>query len=448
MLIYRAELKLKKEIPKEDVLNLISRSNEIEAGSLPAEEISAGDRAAWLLTRTEKYNTLDTLSIVYDMAENTVCITRDYSTNNRNYHGSGNIPVLVKMIVGSGYLAEDHGLEVDALPHEIGIGQYDFFRNIIMRKVICDLPVVYVSVVPETYDHLADIRALATYLQGTAHVLYEKHPALTDRLLANNINAPRNGWICIWYPNRQTGFSLLRPNKYVEKDDLTDDVINIVFNYQAKEWFDDTKTYAGVRRLAVKQNLEELESAKTDAENETQTVYSTFSDELDARDKEIAYLKERVSFLNSENMQLRSRFGRSNELPLLMSGGENDHYPNEVKAMILNILEEALANAKDDSRRQHVLEDILSANRDDTLQSVKERCENLKRDLYGCKNTQEIVKVLRTYGFDTVDDADGKHIKLRYANDPRYTFPLAKTTSDTFRATKNLTALIINSYIN
>ena len=95
-------------------------------------------------------------------------------------------------------------------------------------------------------------------------------------------------------------------------------------------------------------------------------------------------------------------------------------------------------NCKEDSRRWHIISDLLESNEFKGL--PEKRKEQLKNALKGYKNLNGSLKgLLETLGFEISDD--GKHYKWTYYGDHRYVATAAKTCSDG-RAGMNLSSII------
>ena len=113
---------------------------------------------------------------------------------------------------------------------------------------------------------------------------------------------------------------------------------------------------------------------------------------------------------------------------LLRLGRERDLYPNEVLGILLDAIEDAATRVQHDSRRQHVLRSILEANRLEE-NPLEGRREQLKRLLRGTSTIDgKLRRELEDMGFSISED--GKHFKLVFQGDDRYTFTLPKSGSD------------------
>lgn len=113
---------------------------------------------------------------------------------------------------------------------------------------------------------------------------------------------------------------------------------------------------------------------------------------------------------------------------MLKLGRERDFYPNEVLGILLDAIEDAVSRVPQDSRRQHVLKSIVEAN---PLQGnpFDSRREQLKTMLRGMRTVDaRMRRDLEDMGFSISED--GKHYKLVFQGDDRYTYTLPKSGSD------------------
>ena len=123
---------------------------------------------------------------------------------------------------------------------------------------------------------------------------------------------------------------------------------------------------------------------------------------------------------------------------VLYLGDEREFYTDEIKEIILDIMSEYQKNCWEDSRRWHIISDLLESNEFKGLPD--KRKEQLKNALKGYKNLNGSLKgLLETLGFEISDD--GKHYKWTYYGDHRYVATAAKTCSDG-RVGMNLSAII------
>jgi len=121
-------------------------------------------------------------------------------------------------------------------------------------------------------------------------------------------------------------------------------------------------------------------------------------------------------------------------------GDEFDYYQGEIKDLILEVLTEVLKNLPDDSRRAHVVRDIIDHN--DYQRLGEERAAKVKKLMndYKCL-TPKLRQALENLQMTITED--GKHYKVTCYGDNRYQTVLAKTPSD-YRGSKNNAAEIIS----
>lgn len=112
----------------------------------------------------------------------------------------------------------------------------------------------------------------------------------------------------------------------------------------------------------------------------------------------------------------------------------------EIREIILEILEDYSRNVQKDTRRDHIVTDLLENNNYGHI-PVKRR-EQIKVALKGYKSLDGSLRgLLESIGFVITDD--GKHYKWTYFGDHWYSVTIAKTSSDN-RAELNMTSLIDN----
>ena len=130
---------------------------------------------------------------------------------------------------------------------------------------------------------------------------------------------------------------------------------------------------------------------------------------------------------NNTITQLEAQLSAEERTPVLAIGEEQDLYPFEQQALLMELLEKELRTVANNSRKQHILLSLIAANRCEN--TADEKRTRIKTCLHGyTKMTPAISKELEAIGFTLSED--GKHIKLIFGEDPRYTGTLSKTGSD------------------
>ena len=183
-------------------------------------------------------------------------------------------------------------------------------------------------------------------------------------------------------------------------------------------------TWAYVRETASRQAILSLKASGSKAIDE---YVEKFDQEIEAKNQRLEEAESEIQRLRNELRVYEARAGTASG-GLLRLGRERDLYPNEVLGILLDAIEDAATRVQHDSRRQHVLRSILEANRleENPLEGHREQ---LKRLLRGTSTIDgKLRRELEDMGFSISED--GKHFKLVFQGDDRYTFTLPKSGSD------------------
>lgn len=111
------------------------------------------------------------------------------------------LPVLVQDVIAADFARKDENLDITDKPHLLHTEDASWVADIILRKQIYSLPIVYISCEYEGHC-VVNPYMLAEKLNGVAHVLYETTRELSFSLksLTDGKN-PYAGAIEIFYPN-------------------------------------------------------------------------------------------------------------------------------------------------------------------------------------------------------------------------------------------------------
>jgi hypothetical protein len=175
----------------------------------------------------------------------------------------------------------------------------------------------------------------------------------------------------------------------------------------------------------LQQELTNTEAMRVIAFQENQTLQNINQ----SLEKEKSQLQYQVSFIKTiptdESMSIDSMQSQGNVIKLNVT--EKDLYPGEKYDLIIDILHGSLSYVHENSRRQHILVDILNANpplgtRDAIETQIRAILKNYK------KMTPSTKRSLEALGFQL--SQEGKHYKAIFQQDERYTVSLSKTGSD------------------
>lgn len=348
-------------------------------------------------------------------------------------------PFFVKMILYGEYAGDDNGIMVLNKEHEISECK-TFFKGIVDKTIISQLPVVYVARTNMGANPL-DVNKLAFRLQGVAHVLCEPEEGtelegFSDVLDSNDVRA---GKIFIYYPSHNKKSRILNlTGSCQEANYLEDRVVNDVYNYMNSRMRNVIDTWDGVLNEKLHIENKKLLSNQRTIEEANDNLYDVFGEQLEKMEESNAWLSNEVQRLTVELQGLRMRYSDKDKNPVLYLGDEREFYTDEIKEIVLDIMSEYRKNCKEDSRRWHIISDLLESNGFKGL--PEKRNKQLKDALKGYKNLNGSLKgLLETLGFE-ISDA-GKHYKWTYYGDHRYVVTAAKTCSDG-RAGMNLSSII------
>ena len=149
--------------------------------------------------------------------------------------------------------------------------------------------------------------------------------------------------------------------------------------------------------------------------------------ESDKLKKQIYTLQQKLNIRESEIRSIKSATG----LPILVRGYEQDLYTDEQKDLVIEILEQALQNSIEGSRKHDVLKSILKANPEiGVRKSLKAKLISWFHSFKGWDYTGiERKKEFLDMGFNLVSKKN--HIKFIFKGDNRYPIVLASTPTDT-----------------
>ena len=197
----------------------------------------------------------------------------------------------------------------------------------------------------------------------------------------------------------------------------------------------------------MQQNREQLRQIQL----ENESVYAEMEEQLELHEKfqteaeaTIDELKKKLTkaIQNNQNLVPVSKISDQHGL-FLSYDSQNSFSPQEQKELILSCLKEYSKSIPEDSRRKHLIDNILENN--PSSGSLKKTEEELRRLAPHISDMDKAtLRQFAELGFDIT--SDGKHHKMIYHGDERYMFSVPKTASDS-RAGKNLICEMINTLL-
>ena len=361
-------------------------------------------------------------------------------------------PHFVALLIDGGYVKNDGDLPVTRTPLWVAEQELQTLAGIVSGEIRYRYPVVYISKTFANQDPV-NVRKLAGGLKGVAHVLVQQSGVTSNALreLCDSKN-PFNGAIGIYYPNAAVGNRLHLYHREDGFDELLySKVVREVIRYHNTLYLDALYTWQGVSNALLADKLTgqrqarlEAERAKKSAETEVQDVYAAFDAEIQSLEQQVDSLAREVEALRAENYGLRSKLTETDAMHVLFAGEENEFFHGEIREIVLAALKFALQNnTTDKTRRSDVLRDVIEHNGSTgCVEEKRNKIKSLLRAYTGM--TKPLRQELMDFGFEITED--GKHYKLVYHGDGRYSTALPKTPSES-RGGKNAAAEIVGKML-
>ncbi|MBX9269663.1 hypothetical protein [Chromobacterium violaceum] len=290
------------------------------------------------------------------------------------------------------------------------------------------LPIVYVST---KFDgsFSVDPNRLARWLSGSAHVVVE--PSIDFSINLKSLTNSRNvygGAVGVYWPGgaRKIYFKKVGiESSPAFEQFISKDIRSVLSNRRLKTYC----TWLYLKECVSRSRLERL---KNSGSTEVDDYVRAFDFELRAKQDRIEEAEIEISRLQMEIHRLQS-VRMSEGDGVLVLGGEQDLYPDEIRGLVVDSLKSYIPNTVADSRRRHILTDIVMANDCDfQFVEMKEQIKSIFKSYVSMDF--KVKSTLAELGFQISDD--GKHHKIIFFGDGRYTFSMSKTSSDV-RAGKN-----------
>lgn len=341
-------------------------------------------------------------------------------------------PYIIKQVLRSLGGGEDGEIPVTDKAFELGEAHASAAAALIEGEARNRLPIVYVSAGFDG-EHTIDANSLAAYVSGLAHVVVEPSRAFSSKLrqLVDGRNV-YGGTVGVYWPQ-----SRARKSYYLSMFDndpralqraIADDLRLALSNRRLSSRCTWSHLQEELSRLRVTQLREQGSSSLND-------YVEAFDAELKAKEARLQEAEDEIQRLNAE---IR-RISASNSSMtaggggLLALGKEHDLYPNEVRDTVVSILYSSLSGLRSNSRREHIVRDLIEAN------PLTDHAAELEREVKAALKDYrtmdaKVRSALIRLGFNLTED--GKHFKITFRGDSRYMFVLPKTSSD-HRAGKN-----------
>ena len=325
------------------------------------------------------------------------------------------VPALLNALGGG----QDGPLRVSDQPRLLTGHELPLAADLILGYSDHRLPIVYVSACFQPGHAIAPQR-LASRLAGRAHVVVEPGNSFSRQLqaLAESTNV-YGGTVGIYWPEGGEPRRFYLGTLYQTAAELGDAIQKDLHRTLRQRRPLPRCTWAHLREQVSQNTIAALKSAGSLSIDD---CIRSFGEEIAAKEQLLQEAEEEIE-------RLRQREIRPGDDNILLSPGtERNFYDQEILGIVLDALADARKYVPPDSRRHHVLQSIVGAN------PLPHRTANAHRDalknlLRGTSTLDaRIRRGLESMGFRISNG--GKHYKLVYQEDDRYTYTLPKSGSD------------------
>jgi hypothetical protein len=264
-----------------------------------------------------------------------------------------------------------------------------------------------------------------------AHVIVEPNRAFSYRLQIETLSANAfGGTIGIYWPDGTGSKSFFSLRDYTRKKDLKDAIITRLRQSLLNRRPFYNCTWSAVQEIFSKNTYEKLKLAGS---QNVDDYTRAFDKELTAKDQRLLGADREIERLKSEIRKYENQPQQNGGIQLKITN-EQQFYYTEFTDMLVDILSDSIRNVDADSRRSHLLRDLIQSNKSSGQnQAKKERIKKIFKDY--TKMNASIRSELDDLGFTITEE--GKHYKAIYQDDSRYTFVISKSGSD-YRSGMNL----------
>lgn len=332
-------------------------------------------------------------------------------------------PVLIRTLLSALGGGSDGCLQIIDSPVVFAPSEIELATRCILGRTDAYLPIVYISA-PFNGRYLVDPHDLATSLYGMAHVVVEPDRSFSVGVMAEvQRKNVYGGTIGLYWPEgggRRSFFS---------REGLeSPDAIKLAIFEEIRLSSINRRplircTLAAVKELKSRRMINSLKDAGS---AEVKSYVDAFESELSAKTAALDAAETEISRLKAEIRRCEAHDGYNSGL-VLGTGTERDFYEDEILDTVLDALETGVSRVTEDGRRQHILKAIIAANPISAARAQnRDKIKALLRDYQSMDSKTK--RELEEIGFAISDG--GKHYKLTYQRDSRYTFTLAKSGSD------------------
>lgn len=349
-------------------------------------------------------------------------------TSVESQHPAARLPAAKKPVFVRTFLdrlggGHDGDLRVQTTAVVLANSDIDTASRAISGRAGCRMPVVYVSARFQG-GHVVDPASLADQLSGMAHVLVEPNRPFSQRLMqeveGQNVYG---GTVGIYWPDGGGRRSFFLGPEFENPNELERAVVD-----EVRTALTNRRPFARITWAAVQEQLSRkvFAALREQGSTEVERYVEEFDKELSAKKAELDDAEREIARLNAEVRKYQAQSPMQVGLSLRMSA-EQDLYPGELLGIVRDALADSVARVPSDSRRMHVLQSLVGANpATGEAEAMRNKLKTLLRDFRGLDS--RVRSALQDMGFAISED--GKHYKIIFQGDDRYTFTMPKSGSD------------------
>lgn len=348
-------------------------------------------------------------------------------------------PVFVKTLLNKLGGGSDGELKVSTKPRYLTNSEVAVAARCITGLTGARLPIVYLSSMFRG-GFVVNEESLSDRLSGMAHVVTEPNRPFSLRLMQDVAGENvYGGAVGIYWPDGGGTRKFFIGRQFDSSAELEEIIFEEIRQALVNRRPHSSSTWAYVQELVSREKFRSLQGQGSAEIND---YIQNFDLELGATKQQLKEAENEISRLKAELRKYQSKAPMQSGIPLKPIA-EQDLYEGEIIGIIMDAIEDCKNRVHQDSRRQHIL-DALSKSNPSTGQ-VELLREQLKSILRDYKSMDSKIKAgLEEIGFEISEN--GKHYKLVFQGDERYTFSLAKTASD-HRGGLNLASDIANKIL-
>lgn len=344
-------------------------------------------------------------------------------------------PLVLRMLLERLGGGQDGDLDLMDRPWRLEAADVETAARAVNGDLGNSLPIVYVSA-PDTGDYLVSPERAARDWSGLAHVLVEPDRAFSFRLrLEADAQNAYAGAVGIYWPEGAGRRVLLMGPRVATPEIAERAVLDELRTALANRRPSRACTWSNVQEALSHARYTRL---KQQGSTQVEEYVTAFDGELRAKNAAIESAEAEIARLRAEVRRLEALIRQDSGGGLLAAGVERDLYPRERVSIAVEALKDARTRVADEGRRAHILDDLLRHNdASDVATTLKDELRGLLREYRSM--SPRLRGDLEALGFSLTDD--GKHIKMVFRGDPRYTFTMPKTPGD-FRSGLNMASQI------